>query len=103
MGNMMGNMMSPQQMGYPPPPGYGPPGYPPPQGYPPPGYPPPGYPPQQGQYQQAGYPPPQPGPAPEAPANDLQAKLQKLKAAFEAGLLTEQEYAAKKAALLDML
>jgi membrane protease subunit (stomatin/prohibitin family) len=109
MGNMMGNMMSPQQMGYPPPPGYAPPGYPPP------GYPPPGYPPQQGQYQQPGYPPqpgqpqqagwhPAPAAAPEAaPANDLQAKLQKLKAAFEAGLLTEQEYSAKKAALLDML
>jgi membrane protease subunit (stomatin/prohibitin family) len=108
MGNMMGQMMSPQQMGYPPQqqgyppqPGYPPPGYPPP-GYPPQqGYPPPGYPPQPGQYQQAGYPPPG---APEAaPANDLQAKLQKLKAAFEAGLLTEQEYSAKKAALLDAM
>jgi membrane protease subunit (stomatin/prohibitin family) len=110
MGNMMGQMMSPQQMGYPPQQGYPPPGYPPQPGYGPPGYPPqqgyppPGYPPQQGQYQQAGYPPPGAAPAPEAaPANDLQAKLQKLKAAFEAGLLTEQEYAAKKAALLDML
>lgn len=115
MGQMMGGMMSPQQMGYPPPPGYG---------YPPPGYPPPGYPPQPGQYPPQGYAPPpgQPGqppghgqpsqagwhpapaPAPEAaPANDLQVKLQKLKAAFEAGLLTEQEYSAKKAELLDML
>jgi membrane protease subunit (stomatin/prohibitin family) len=115
MGQMMGNMMSPQQMGYPPqqqgyPPqqgypqqGYAPQqqGYPPPQGYPPQQQ---GYPPQSGQYQQAGYPPPPGAPAPEAaPVNDLQSKLQKLKAAFEAGLLTDQEYAAKKAALLDTL
>jgi membrane protease subunit (stomatin/prohibitin family) len=114
MGNMMGNMMSPQMMGYPP-------GYPPPQGYPP-GYPPPGYPPQQGYppgYPPQGYPPqgqpPQPGPqaagwhpagaqaAPAEPQNELQVKLHKLKAAYEAGLLTDEEYSAKKATLLDSL
>lgn len=102
MGQMMGNMMSPQQMGYPPPPGYGPPGYPPQQGYPQQGYPPPGYPPQQGQYQQAGYPPPPQGqPAPAEGGNDLQTKLLKLKAALDAGLLTQEEYAAKRAKLLE--
>ncbi|MFV8750310.1 SPFH domain-containing protein [Nannocystaceae bacterium ST9] len=96
MGNMMGQMMGPA-MGYPPQPGYPPQGYPPP-GYPPQqGYPPPGYPPQQG------YPPPQAAPPAEAapPANDLQSKLLKLKAAFEAGLLTQDEYAAKRGKLLE--
>ena len=122
MGNMMGNMMSPQMMGYPPQQGY--PGYPPQQGYPPQGYPPQqqGYPPQQGQPPYQGQPPqgqppqgqpPQQGgwhpagapqqaaPAEAAPQNDLQVKLQKLKAAYEAGLLTDEEYSAKKATLLD--
>ena len=105
MGNMMAGMMNPQAMGM-----YGQQGYPP-QGYPPQGYPPQGYPPQQGQYQ--GQPPQQAGwnPAPQqqqggAPAqqgggDDLQSKLLKLKAAFEAGLLTDEEYAAKKAKLLE--
>ena len=74
-------------------PGYPPPGYPP--GYPPPGYPPPqGYPQQQQQQQ--------PGPPP-APAEDnsLESKLRKLKAALDAGLLTEDEYKAKRTKLLD--
>ena len=122
MGNMMGNMMNPQMMGMQQG-GYPPQGYPPQQGgYPPQGYPPQqgGYPPQQGGYppQQGGYPPqqqggyqgqPQGGPPPQqaaapAPAgggNDIQSKLMKLKAAFEAGLLTDQEYSAKKAQLLE--
>jgi hypothetical protein len=106
-----------QQGGYPPQQGY------PPQGYPPQGYPPQGYPPQQGQYQ--GQPPPQQGqyqgqqpprqagwhpaggqppsspPAGAPEGNELQVKLQKLKAAFEAGLLTDEEYSAKKATLLE--
>ena len=86
MGNMMGNVMAGAMPGYPPP------GYPP--GYPPPGYPPPqGYPQQQQQ---------QPGPPP-APAEDnsLESKLRKLKAALDAGLLTEDEYKAKRTKLLD--
>jgi membrane protease subunit (stomatin/prohibitin family) len=92
MGNMMGQMMGPA-MGYPPP------GYPPQQGYPgypPPGYPPPGYPPPPGYGQPQGQPP-----AEAAPANDLQAKLVKLKGALDAGLLTQEEYAAKRAKLLE--
>ncbi len=99
MGQMMGQMMQ-GMAGYPPgypPPGYPPPGYPPP-GYPP-GYPPPGY--QQAPGQAPGQPPgqapPQQGPAPDS----LEAKLGKLKAAFDAGLLTQEEYQAKRAKLLD--
>jgi membrane protease subunit (stomatin/prohibitin family) len=89
MGNMMGNVMAGAMPGYPPP-GYPPPGYPP-------GYPPPGYPPQQG------YPPPQQA-QPQPPAaddNSLESKLRKLKAALDAGLLTDEEYKAKRTKLLD--
>ena len=94
MGNMMGNMMGQAGMGGYPPPGYPPQGYPQ-HGHPPQGYPPPGYPPQ-------GAPPPQPQQAaPAQPAeSSLEDKLRKLKAAFEAELLTEEEYKAKRAALL---
>ncbi|MCB9568377.1 MAG: SPFH domain-containing protein [Myxococcales bacterium] len=96
MGNMMQGMMQPQ--GYPQHPGYPPPGY---QGYPPQqGYPPPGYPPQPGYGQQ----PPQQPQQQQAPApadNSLEGKLLKLKAAFDAGLLTEDEFKAKKMQLLD--
>ena len=83
MGNMMGAMMNPAMMGM------QQMGYPPQQGYPPqPGYPPQGAPPQQ----QA---------APAAPAeSSLEDKLRKLKAAYEAELLSEEEYKAKKAELL---
>ena len=90
MGNMMGNVMAGAMPGYPPP-GYPPPGYPP-------GYPPPGYPPQQG------YPPPQGQQAQQQPPsedNSLEAKLRKLKAALDAGLLTDEEYKAKRTKLLD--
>ena len=74
-----------------------------------PGYPPqPGHPPQQGQYQQ---PPPQGAPPQGAPqgqaapagggaVSPLEDKLKKLKAAFEADLITEDEYKSKRAALL---
>lgn len=97
MGNMMGNMMGA--------PGYPPPGYPP-QGYPPqgqhPGYPPqgqhPGYPPQGApQAAAAGA---AAGAAAAGGAPSLEDKLRKLKAAFEAELLSEDEYKAKKAELL---
>jgi membrane protease subunit (stomatin/prohibitin family) len=103
MGNMMGGMMGqamPGQGGYPPQ-GYPPQGYPPP-GYPPQGYPPPGYPPQ-GQPPHGQPPGPPQGGAPPPPAGgapSLQDKLLKLKAAYEAELLTEDEYKAKKAELL---
>ena len=105
MGNMMGNVMG-QAMhpGYPPQ-GYPPQGYPP-QGYPPQGYPPQGYPPQpgyppQGQPPQQQGAPPQGAPAGGAPAGGtLEDKLLKLKAAFDAQLLTEDEYKAKRADLL---
>jgi membrane protease subunit (stomatin/prohibitin family) len=91
MGNMMGNVMAGAMPGYPPP-GYPPPGYPP--GYPPPGYPPQqGYPPPQGQQQAQQQPP--------ADDNSLEAKLRKLKAALDAGLLTDEEYKAKRTKLLD--
>lgn len=86
MGNMMGNVMAGAM---------GQPQYP----YPPGGYPPPGYPPH------PGYPPP--GQAPpvqqQPPADDggLEGKLRKLKAALDAGLLTEEEYKAKRTKLLD--
>jgi membrane protease subunit (stomatin/prohibitin family) len=105
MGNMMGNVMAgamyPQQPGYPPPgyppqPGYAPPGYPPQPGYPPPpGYAPPGYP-------QPGAPQGQaPAPGGAAPgAGSLEERLMKLKAAFDAQIITEDEYKQKRAALL---
>lgn len=109
MGNMMGNVMAGAmgppgypQPGYPPQPGYAPPGYPPQPGYPPPGYPPqPGYPPPGG-YQ--GY-PQQPGAPAAAPAagpapGSLEERLGKLKAAFDAQIITEDEYKAKRASLL---
>jgi membrane protease subunit (stomatin/prohibitin family) len=86
MGNMMGNVMAGAMPGYPQqgyPPGYPPPGYPPPQGYP------------QQQQQQQG-----PPPAP-AEDNSLESKLRKLKAALDAGLLTEDEYKTKRTKLLD--
>jgi len=98
MGGMMAGMMG-NAFGYPPP------GYPP--GYPPPGYPPPGYPAPQGGYPPPGY--PQPGYPPQAPAaqgqppaatGTLEDKLLKLKQAYEAQLLTEDEYKAKRAELL---
>ena len=117
MGMGMG-MMFPQMMqqsmgmghpqgGYPgyPPPGYPPPGYPPQGGYPPQqGYPPhQGYPPQQGQPPQ-GYPPqqgyPQQGQAPEGPPVDPnQAKIAKLRELVEMGVLTQEEFEAKVAAI----
>ncbi|HET6584699.1 MAG TPA: SPFH domain-containing protein [Nannocystaceae bacterium] len=100
MGQMMSNVMGqamPQQ-GYPPPQGYPQQGYPPPQGYPPQGYPPPpqGYPPQ-GQPQQP--------PAQAAPAGgqSLEDRLRALKAAFDAQLITEDEYKNKRAQLLGAL
>ena len=42
-----------------------------------------------------------PAPAAEAGGNDLTIKLQKLKAAYDVGLLTDEEYASKRATLLD--
>ncbi len=119
MGNMMAGMMGhampghPQQ-GYPqqgyPQQGYPQQGYPqqghpqqghPQQGYPQQGYPQQGYP-QQGPPQQ-GYPqqgqPPQQAAAPAA--GSLEEKLGKLKAAYEAELLTEEEYKSKRAQLLE--
>lgn len=100
MGNVMGQAMQQPQQGYPPP-GYGypPPGYPPPPGY--------GHPqqhPQQYQQHPQHQGPPQQQPPPQQaapPANTLESKLRKLKAAFEAGLLDDSEYKAKKMALLD--
>ncbi|NVB37750.1 SPFH domain-containing protein [Pseudenhygromyxa sp. WMMC2535] len=128
MGNMMSpqNMgMGYPQQGYPqqgyPQQGYPQQGYPQ-QGYPQQGYPQQGYPqqgqqggyrgqpPQQGQQGQGAgwHPGPQGGPpqqaqapAPAGGGNDIQSKLQKLKAAYDAGLLTDEEYSAKKASLLD--
>ena len=47
--------------------------------------------------QQAAY---QPAPAPAAPAVDLTAELQKLASLKEAGVLTDEEFAAAKAKLL---
>jgi membrane protease subunit (stomatin/prohibitin family) len=97
MGNVMGQAMAPQH-GYPPQ-GYPPQGYPP-QGYPPQGYPPQGYPPQgQPGYPPQGQAPPQQA-APAPAGGTLEDKLHKLKAAFEAELLTEDEYKAKRAELL---
>jgi membrane protease subunit (stomatin/prohibitin family) len=46
-------------------------------------------------------PPPQQQQQPAADDNGLEAKLRKLKAAFEAELLTEEEYKAKRAKLLE--
>jgi membrane protease subunit (stomatin/prohibitin family) len=81
MGNMMGNVMAGAMPGYPQ------------QGYPQQGYPQQGYP-QQGHPQQ----PPQQAPADD---NSLESKLRKLKAALDAGLLTDEEYKAKRTKLLD--
>jgi hypothetical protein len=101
MGQMMSGVMNqamPQQ-GYPP--GYPPPGYPPP-GYPPPGYPPPqGYPqgqPVQGQPQQ-----PAPAQGGAGGGQSLEDRLRALKAAFDAQLITEDEYKNKRAQLLGAL
>lgn len=51
------------------------------------------------QVQQANHPPPNPVP----PADDLTAKLQKLKTLFDNGLIDEQEYKSKKAELISQL
>ena len=97
--------------GYPPPgyphPGYPPPGYPPQSGYPPQGggYPPQGYPPQG--YQQQGYPaggPQPPGPPQGAsegqpPVDPNQAKIAKLRELVDMGVLSQEEFDAKVAAL----
>jgi membrane protease subunit (stomatin/prohibitin family) len=86
MGNMMGNVMAGAMPGYPQ------------QGYPQQGYP------QQGQYPQQGYPQqgqPQQPQQPVADDNSLESKLRKLKAALDAGLLTDEEYKAKRTKLLD--
>jgi membrane protease subunit (stomatin/prohibitin family) len=93
MGGVMGQAMHPGYPGYPPPQGY--PGYPPPHGYPPP----PGYPPQ-GQPGAPGQPGAQPGAAPAPAAGTLEDKLMKLKAAYEAQLITEEEYQKKRGELL---
>jgi len=97
LGNIMANAMGPAMYpGYPPQ-GYPPQGYPA-QGYPAPGYPPPqGYPPgpTQGAYGQ----PPQATPTGPAEGS-LESKLLKLKSAYEAQLLTEEEYRTKRAQLL---
>ena len=74
-------------------------------GYPPPGYPPPGYPPQPGYPAQGHAPPPHAAPPPQAApaapaAGTLQDKLLKLKGAFDVGLLTQEEYDAKKGEIL---
>ena len=86
MGNMMAGMMGPAMQGAAP------------GGYPQPGYPQPHpgqHPPHPGQH------PPPPPPPQAAPAADpLADKLRKLKAAFEAELITQDEYNQKKAALL---
>lgn len=82
MGNMMGNVMAGAMPGYP-------------QGYPPQGYPPPDTrlpATRQGQPQAQ---------QPAAEDNSLEAKLRKLKAALDAGLLTDDEYKAKRAKMLD--
>jgi len=100
MGNMMGGMMNQMMPGMMQGAGRPPPGYPP-QGYPPPGYPPQGPPPgPQQQAQPPGPPPAQAAAPPPPPAGGLEDKLLKLKAAHEAGLLTEEEYAAKRAEIL---
>jgi membrane protease subunit (stomatin/prohibitin family) len=106
MGNMMGGMMNQVMPGMMPGGGHPQQGYPP-QGHPQQGYPPQGPPPQgappQGPPQQAqapGPPPIQPAAAPPPPAGGLEDKLLKLKSAHEAGLLTEEEYAAKRAEIL---
>ena len=50
--------------------------------------------------QQAAYQAPPPAPAPAAPAVDLTAELQKLASLKEAGILSDEEFAAAKAKLL---
>ncbi|MBC8070414.1 MAG: SPFH domain-containing protein [Deltaproteobacteria bacterium] len=96
MAGAMGQAMPYPQQGYPQQ-GYPQQGYPQ-QGYPQQGYPQQGYP-QQGapaqQQQQPQPPAPQPG--------SLEDKLRALKAAFDAGLLTDDEYKNKRAQLLGSL
>lgn len=99
MGNMMAGMMGHAmpgypQPGYPPQQGYPPQGHHPQQGHPQQGYPPQGAPPQQAAPAAAAA--PAAGPAP----GSLEEKLTKLKAAYDAELLTEEEYKAKRAQLL---
>ena len=91
MGNMMGNVMAGAMPGYPQQQQY------PQQGYPQQGQPQQGQ--QQQQYPQQGQPPQQQ----QAPAEDnsLESKLRKLKGALDAGLLTDEEYKAKRTKLLD--
>jgi len=92
MGNMMGNVMAGAMPGYPQQQ----------QQYPQQGYPQQQqqYPQQQQQYPQQGQPPPQQQ-QPVADDNGLESKLRKLKAALDAGLLTDEEYKAKRTKLLD--
>lgn len=55
------------------------------------------------QAQQATYappPPPEPAPAPAAPASDLTAQLQQLAQLHNAGVLSDEEFAAAKSKLL---
>jgi membrane protease subunit (stomatin/prohibitin family) len=103
MGVGMGQMMSGVMGQAIPQPGY-PQGYPPPQGYPQQGYPPPqGYPQQQqtqGQHQQ---PPPTQSQGAPGGSLSLEDRLRALKAAFDAQLITEDEYKNKRAQLLGAL
>jgi membrane protease subunit (stomatin/prohibitin family) len=99
MGQMMAGAMG-QAMPYPQQ-GYPQQGYPQ-QGYPQQGYPQQGYPPQG--YPQQGAPGQQPPPQQAAPQpGSLEDKLRALKAAFDAGLLTDDEYKNKRAQLLGSL
>jgi len=52
------------------------------------------------QQQYAPPPPPAPAPAPAAPANDLTAQLQQLAQLHNAGVLSDEEFAAAKQKLL---
>jgi len=53
-----------------------------------------------GQAQQQTYAPPSPEPAPAAPDSDLTAQLQQLAQLHDAGVLTDEEFAAGKQKLL---